>query len=278
SGLVFSGFIIAGRFLTIVPSSYHLKLGTRVGILSAIALSQSSEFSLVIATIGYGYGHISQETVSLIAITLVVTSTSSTYMIMGSHGLARGMTGLLERVGIRSSHLQDEAEVHTAQGEIVILGCHRLGSSLVHILEQGKERGNIHVFDFNPVVLSRLKARGIKASYVDVSHFDALDEAGIHDARVIICTLPDDFLRGTSNEALLKYLRSRETQAKIVVYANSAADALRMYEGGADFVLLPHSLSAHRVAEVIDKGQEGGLEGIREGEMEELRNRDEVLP
>src|SRR3989337_2943210 len=110
TGLVLSLFIIVSRVVTILPTSYAVKLGSRVGVLSSLHLAQSSEFSLVIATLGFGYGHISQEIVSLIAITLVVTSTISTYLVIGSHAIARTAVRLLEGVGVKSSHHQEESD------------------------------------------------------------------------------------------------------------------------------------------------------------------------
>lgn len=275
-GLILSVFIIVSRFVTIIPVSYVMKLGTRVGVLSSVSLSQSSEFSLVIASIGLGYGHISKDIVSIIAITLVVTSTASTYLTMSSHTLARFLVGFTERIGIRSSHLQEETLHTTEKGHILILGCHRVGSAIVDALEF--EKNSLHVLDFNPLILERLKARDIMASYVDISHFDALEEIGIHDAGIIVCTLPDDFLRGTSNEALLKYLKAREVKGKIVVYATSVKEALKLYEEGADHVILPHIISGEQIAALILLREDKNFQEIRSSTIMALRERDELLP
>ncbi|MBI4419150.1 MAG: cation:proton antiporter [Ignavibacteriales bacterium] len=276
SGFLLSAFIIGSRIASILPVSMFMRLGSRAGILSSLNLSQSSEFSLVIASLGLSYGHITPEIVSLIALTLVITSTASTYMIMSSHVLARLGVRLMEQIGIRSSHLQDEDVYETREGEIVILGCHRVGSGLVEAIRP--EWPLVHVLDFNPEVLERLRARGIAASYIDISHFDALEEMGIHRASIVICTLPDDYLRGTSNEALLKYLKARKVRAKIIVYANSVKDALRLYEEGADHVILPHILTGEQIAALVLLRNDRGFRRIRTSTIKELKNRNEVLP
>lgn len=276
AGLILSGFIVVSRIVTILPVSILTRLGTRVGILSSLSLSQSSEFSLVIASLGLSYRHISPEIVSLIALTLVITSTASTYMMMSSHTLARWGVQLLESIGIKSSHLQQEEVHQTREGEIVILGCHRIGSGLVEALK--KEKSLLHVLDFNPKVLTRLREEGIRASYVDISHFDALDEIGIQNASIILCTLPDDFLRGTSNGALLKYLRARKARGKIVVYANSVSEALQLYEQGADHVILPHIITGEQLASLVLMRNDRGFRRIRGSTIKALRKRDEILP
>ncbi|MBI2620022.1 MAG: cation:proton antiporter [Ignavibacteriales bacterium] len=275
TGLLLSLFIILSRVLTIFPTAYALRLGSRVGFLSSLALAQSSEFSLVIATLGLSYEHISREIVSLIAITLVVTSTLTTYLVRSSHTLARGILPFLESFGIKSSHHQQEESVVTERGEIVILGCHRLGSSLVNILTSYGIP--VHVFDFNPLVLTHLKERGIRASYVDISQFDSLEEAGVDEASVVVSTVSDDFLRGTDNYSLLRYIKSRGGNARVIVQANSAQEAIQMYEAGADYVILPNTLAAQHVAQVIEAARETGYEDHRKTALARLKQqRDEV--
>lgn len=275
AGAVLSLFIILSRFVTIFTFAYVLRLGTRVGILSSLFLAQSSEFGLVIATLGFAYGHIPTEIVSLVAITLVVTSTISTYLIMGGHTVARLGVAFFEQLGLRSSHHETRVPGERLQDETLLLGCHRLGSSLVEDLaETGR---NLHVLDFNPEVLTRLKEKGVHASYVDLSHFDTLEEAGIQSARTIIITLPDAYLRGTTNLGILRYLRSRHVKGSIIAQANSPRKALELYEAGADYVLLPPMISSAHVLMAIEKAEYGELETLRNVEVEILKRRNEVL-
>ncbi len=275
AGALLSVFIILSRFATIFTFAYLLRLGTRVGILSSIFLAQSSEFSLVIATLGLGYGHISAEVVSLVAITLVITSTVSTYLILGGHTIARAGVGFFERLGLHSSRHQAAVGAEALGGETLLLGCHRLGSALVEDLADTDR--NLRVLDFNPEVLTKLKERGVPASYVDLSHFDTLEEAGIEHARTIIVTVPDEYLRGTTNLGILRYLRSRGVRSSVIVQANSARDALMLYEAGADYVLLPALVSSAHVLMAIEKAEYGDLKTLREVEIEILKRRNEVL-
>jgi Kef-type K+ transport system membrane component KefB len=272
-GLILSVVIMLSRVVTILPTARTLRLGSRVGILSSFQLSQSSEFSLVIATIGVGLGHISGEIVSIIAITLVVTATMTTYFARMAHPVASFLTRWMGRAGVPSAE-GEPVTAHGRPGEIILLGCHRLGSALVHELSSAEK--TFRVFDFNPVVLDRLRARGIPAAYVDISNLDAIEAAGLEEASVIVSTVPDGLLRGTSNLALLRYLKARSVNAAIVVIADSAEHALDLYEEGADHVILPSAAEALDVTTWL-----GSDAPIREQrrliEMEELRKRDEVL-
>lgn len=272
-GLALSAVIMVGRMLTIFPSAFALKLGSRVGFLSSVHLAQSSEFSLVIATIGVGMGHISSEVVSLIAITLVVTSTLTTYAIRIAHPAARIVTSWFDRSGTGPAR-PDEEVPQVREGEIILLGCHRLGSALVHELQAAGKP--FRVFDFNPVVLERLRARGIPASYVDISHLDAIEAAGIEHASVIVSTVPDELLRGTTNVDLVRYLKARDLRADIIAHANSAKHALELYEDGADHVILPSAVTAQEIVAWLSS-EKTAHPAMREREMDDLRGRDEVL-
>jgi Kef-type K+ transport system membrane component KefB len=272
-GALLSVVILLSRVVTIFPTARTMRLGSRVGILSSFQLSQSSEFSLVIATIGVGLGHIAPDIVSLIAITLVITSTMTTYFARMAHPLASTLTRWMDRAGVTSVD-SEPSSGHGQPGEIILLGCHRLGSALVHELSQSGRP--FRVFDFNPQVLERLRARGIPNNYVDISNLDAIEAAGVEEASVIISTVPDDLLRGTSNLALLRYLKARNVTAAVVVIAASPEHALDMYEEGADHVILPSSAEALDVTTWL--GCDASIrQQRREIEMEALRGRDEVL-
>lgn len=272
AGLALSVVIMLSRVLTIVPMARVLKLGTRVGVLSAFQLSQSSEFSLVIAAIGVGLGHITTETVSLIAITLVVTSTMTTYFARMAHPFATTLARWIDR-GAATPATDAPSGGHGQPGEIILLGCHRLGSAIVH--ELARTQRPIRVFDFNPVVLERLRNRDIPAVYVDISHLDAIEAAGLEEASVIISTVPDELLRGTTNAALLRYLKARKVRAAVVVLADSAEHALDLYSEGADFVMTPSMTSAEETIRRIASTND--WEAVRDEQMEKLRGRDEVL-
>src|SRR4051812_19148845 len=95
AALVLSAVVIVSRFVTVGPTLYALRYGSRVGTLSSIATAQTGEFALVIAALGVSLGQIDSSITSVLALTLVITSTLSTYMIMANHALARRAVGAL---------------------------------------------------------------------------------------------------------------------------------------------------------------------------------------
>ena len=146
---------------------------------------------------------------------------------------------------------------------------------MVHpLLESGR---SFKVIDFNPRVHRELKALGVPCTYGDISHLDTLQDAGVDQAQVLISSISDDFLRGTSNRKLLDSLRRLNPRASILLTAESIPAALQLYEAGADYVVLPRLLGADRLLEVVDRALAGSLAELREREIEGLRGRKQVV-
>jgi Kef-type K+ transport system membrane component KefB/voltage-gated potassium channel Kch len=279
-----SVFLIASRFLSIFPVLYLMRYGHRVSLIPAINLSQISEFSLVIASLGLALGHINSQAVSLIIFVFVITSTTSAYMISYNHQLAAGLSRVLSALRIRDLG-QNIAEALTGSPKrVVFLGFFRDASAIVHEFELSGSEKQRHplldemlVIDFNPVVYSELKRRGIECVYGDVAHMDTLHHARIHDAEIVISTIPDHILKGTDNERLLKKISQLSPDAHIIVTADSPRAAIDLYDRGADFVFIPRIHSSSEVARVIENGLNDGFEKLRDEQLAHLRTRDEVL-
>jgi Kef-type K+ transport system membrane component KefB len=281
-------FLIVSRFLAISPILHLLRYGHRVSLLPAINLAQISEFSLVIASLGLALGHIDTQVVSLIIFIFVITSTASTYMIKYSHPLSQALSRGLRRIGVRD--LGDEAEASdrtSGQREhrIVFLGFYRDASSILHEFELQQTDQHRHsivdevlVIDFNPEVHAELQRRRIACIYGDVAHAETLHHAAIHDAEVVLSTIPDAILKGTDNRRLLLQVRHLCRKAKIIVAADSIPRALALYGEGADFVFLPRLHSAALMAKVVETGLDEDFDRLRAEQMAQLAIRDEVLP
>jgi Kef-type K+ transport system membrane component KefB/voltage-gated potassium channel Kch len=272
---VLSAVVLLGRVPPVVASARALRYGTRVGILTAIALSQVSEFSLVIVALGLQLGHVGQDVASIVALSLVVTSTVSTYLIQGSQPIATALGRWLGRIGAVDPQERETKASGPRRHAVVLLGCHRAGSSLVPLLLE--DNRDFLVVDFNPEVHRKLAELRVPVIYGDLSHLDTLEHAGIEEAKVIVSSVSDDFLRGTNNLKLLSQLRKMAPHARIVVRAEKVEIARRMYEAGADYVLLPRHLVAEEVRRVLRMIDDGTIGQARQTELDALQSRREVV-
>jgi len=252
-----SAFLVLSRFLSVFPVLYSLKNGLRVSLLTSVNLAQISEFSLVIASLGLAHSHISQETMSAIIFVFVITSALSTYMIKYNDAIQKSVSFVLKKAGLKEISPAVHDDEATPGKEIVILGFHRMASSLlseVLSMEEGDSslKDKIVVVDFNPEIHESLQSVGVKVVYGDISHLDTLYHAGIHDVKIVVSTIPDTILVGTDNLKIIRHMRDVCPNAKIIVTAESIERALKMYAEGADYVFIPRVLAADRLMSVID--------------------------
>jgi voltage-gated potassium channel Kch len=181
--------------------------------------------------------------------------------------------------------LSDDEMSHPPHAEsrpIFFLGFSRYASSLLHELidEDPVNAQRIGVVDFNPQVKQELDRRGIYNIYGDIGHRDTLDHANVQSASVLICSIPDSILKGTSNERLLLQLKALAPHAHIIVTADFFYAAKRLYKLGAGFVFVPRLMSIKELTHVVRAALEGKLDAAREQENAEIERREqlEVLP
>ncbi len=137
------------------------------------------------------------------------------------------------------------------------------------------------VVDFNIKLHAEIEKRGAKVKYGDFSNLETLHHIGIEGAHVLLCTVPDDILKGTSNLKMATALRKLAPHATIIVNALRTQDAKAMYEAGADYVYLQRVETAHALLPAVEAALAGELKGFIEDHQFRLGNpldRAEVLP
>jgi Kef-type K+ transport system membrane component KefB len=277
-------FVIVSR-VVVVPILYALRLGLRTSIVPAINLAQVSEFSIVIASLGVTMGQIHQDVLTIVIVTFAVTSVVSTYMINFSHPIQDFMARGFKALGLKdldsAASQDDEAQIHQP---VIFLGFFRDASSILYefehegSLDEAKQfMEKILVIDFNPTVMRELRRRNIRCVYGDIAHADTLRHAGVAHAQLVVSSITDDVLRGTSNLRLMNAVHAQAPNARVVLTSDHIPQALHFYEEGADFVFLPRLYSAAACARILRKGLNGGFEEVRSQAIEHLSHRQEVL-
>lgn len=284
---VASLFLIGSRFVSIYPLLYLMKNGNRVSLLTSINLSQMSEFSLVIASMGLAAGHIGTGTFTTIIFIFVITSVSSTYMIKYSNKIQSTLAKALARVGLGDVRADGSGQADGPGHDIALLGFFRVASSIVAEIEKtaGGEGGalpgeRIMVVDFNPEVHRTLSLLGIRAVYGDICHPDTLHHAGIDDVKIFVSTIPDHLLVGTDNLKIIQHVRTLCPKARIIVTAESVPRALKMYAEGADYVYLPRIIAAQHLLPIIREfltDDRARLDSLRDEQIADLRDRNEII-
>lgn len=274
---------IASRALVFFPTLFATGLDRRASFVASLRLLPISEFGLVIAYLGLSFGHISAETVAAIIFAFVITALIFPMLFEKSDRLYVRVAPLLTRLGIKPPTDSRQEETADSDVEIVILGFHRVASSLFHEIEHtDPERlKKVRVVDFNVALHPEIQNRGAMACYGDISNLETLRHAGVDKANLIICTVPDDLLKGTNNHALTCNLRAMNPEAVIITNAVKTTEVPLLYEAGADYVFLPRLDSAKHLLPVIEAAANGAMKAYLENEdfLEgRVAQRREVLP
>lgn len=236
-------YVFANRLLTIVPVAVFLGNGLRAGFVTALNLSQISEFSLVILALGVGFKHIPQELAASVLTAMILTSVVSTYVIKFNDRIA----GLFMRL-FSWTHLRD-TPAHAAAGtghghghgsEIVVLGYFRIARAFLEMLktENPDLVEKTLIVDYNVALSGKLQSDGFAWAYGDLSHPETLGHSGIESAKVVVCTISDTFLKGITTRRLLQNLKQLAPNAKIVMVGEERSDHEELMKLGAHDVLV----------------------------------------
>ena len=279
--LLGSGFVIVSRFLSIAPILQLTRAGSRASVITSLNLGQISEFSLVICTLGLALGHVDERVMSVVVMMLIITSVVSTYAIQYNYQLYNWLVHpVLKATGVTEAPGDSLTADHHLPSDVVLLGFARTASSLLYDIGQldAKVIERMGVVDFNPVVREELDRRGVKTTYGDISHVDSLHHAGIQYAKVLVCTVPDSLLKGTTNLRLVQQLRAIAPTARIIVTAEQFNLAREMYREGASYVYIPRLMSPRDLARIVLICLTGDPADERGAANFEMEARSEVLP
>ena len=259
-----AGLSIAARFLVFFPLLYWTGLYRRNAMVASVRLAQVSEFSLVIAYVGVALGHLSEHLNATIIFAFVITALLTPLLFNQADAAHELLGPVLDRIGFRGPTDADREEA-VDEYAIAFLGFHRVASSL--LFEIGRTEPallkEILVVDFNVNIHGDIAARGPTVKYGDFSNSATLHHAGIDKAKVLVCTIPNDVLKGTTTRKLVESLRHINPGATIIVNALEFGEAEGLYAAGADYVYLPRIESARLLLAAILRGLRGEIDTHR---------------
>jgi predicted Kef-type K+ transport protein len=87
--VVLSLSVLLGKPLIIMVILGAFGYRSRTGFLTGLSLAQISEFSLILAALGFSLGHIDAATMSVITLVGIITIALSTYLTLYAHPLVR---------------------------------------------------------------------------------------------------------------------------------------------------------------------------------------------
>lgn len=240
----FSLFVLVGNPLIVMMIMGYMGYRKRTSFLAGLTVAQISEFSLILAALGFSLGHIGQETVGLITLVGLITISVSTYMILYSHELYERLAPGLAIFERRVAHREMDSPLNSENDvDILLIGLGRFGASVAaNLRAQG---GRLLAVDFDPDAVQRHVSEGYAVHYGDAEDPEFVATLPLQRSKWVVSTVRDRKI----NRMLLNSLRQHGYQGKIAISTSSRQEALEFEFEGVDLVLLPYADAAKEAAE-----------------------------
>jgi len=238
--IVFSLFVIIGNPIIVAVLGMTLGYNKRISIMTGLPVGQISEFSLIVVALGVTLGHISGSIASVIVAVAAITITSTTYVVKYDEKIYRFLKKTFNFKSVETTE-----RIPRSRFDVVLCGYNRIGYSIANKLKDiGK---SFLIVDFNPEVVAKLKKEKIPCIYGDLGDAEFIKKLNIPDAELVISTVPTLY----ENELLIK--EAKKGRAIAIVTSNQVDAALKLYDAGANYVILPHFLGGDYVALLLEK-------------------------
>ncbi len=226
--LVLSLFVLVGKFLILLFIAARLKFDARRAFLSALLLTQISEFSFILAAVAKKSGLPVGDTGTLLGLVGTITITFSALLIGAREPIFAFLTkrGLLR--AFPPSPEAKESDAVPLSGHIIVIGMNTLGRELVRRLAA---RGEIvAAADTDPVKLRDLPCIKVLG---DAESPAVLREAGLGTARLLVSTLHIE-----STNDLLAY-RCRVAGVPAAIHAVNLREVTHLLDMEVAYMMSP---------------------------------------
>lgn len=241
---------------------YRKKTSFQTGMMAA----QISEFSLILVGLGVSLNQVEPNVLSTVTLVGIVTIFISTYFIYYSDKIYKYVSPFL---GIFEKKHAREKAIKSEKTPIFLIGSGRISYDFIRFFQ--KEDMKFSVIEHDPEAIELLKKREITYQYGDASDPDFLEDLKVGESELIISTVPDL----ETSYVILSVAKRNEKGPEVILLAHRISNALKLYEAGADYVILPHFLGGKYAASLLKRYKKGDadLNDVREQHIEQLKDR-----
>jgi len=218
----------------------------RTSFMAGLTVAQISEFSLILMAMGLSLGHLDSTHVALVVLVGVVTMTISTYLILGSDKLYSVLQNYLDIFEKKKPKELAYLIPTKLKEHIVLVGGDRTGSSLAKFLL--RKNVSFVVVDFNPKVYTRMTADNLNVVFGDINDPEIIEAANVTKANYIISTISNL----SDNLVLLEFIKGLAKKPKTILTAATRSDAVKLYESGANYVVVPEIVAGDHITHLLD--------------------------
>jgi len=263
---ILSVFVLIGNPIIVVIIMNLLGYSKRTGFQAGLTVAQISEFSLILATLGFQIGSLSREVLSLITIVGLVTIAGSTYLILYSEQIYPKVEKLLSFLELKKNKREKSGQ---SDYDSLLFGFQRVGQDFVKSFERLGLK--FMVIDFNPDSVKLAEEMEMPCKYGDAKDPEFLGELNFRKLKYVVTTIPEF----ETNLHLVKKIRSVNKRSIIIAISHNRDEALALYAEGASYVIMPHYLGAEYAVRMINRHglEKREYQRSREKHLQYLENR-----
>jgi len=221
---------------------------TKTSFFIGFTLSQVSEFSFIIAGLGVSLGHIQNNIFSLAVVLAIITIVITSYFVRDDYNIYRASMPWLQWLNKIGGTYRDLNEDHKKEKyNVVLIGLDRIGYNLLRTLRKAKK--SVLVIDYNPEMIRKCKKEKIDCIYGDVEDLDIIERLDLSNTSLLVSTIENV---GTSM-FLTGYAKKKNKKIMLFVTARKLEDGLRLYQEGADYVILPYYIGGDHVSLMMEE-------------------------
>ncbi len=239
----------------------------RTSVFTGIDLSQISAFSILIITFGIKSGILNANALVIMTSVMVLSVTISTYLINYEEKLYNYISPLLPFLDSNKEEMREIEKYNKNNYDIILFGYNRTGYELVETAK--KLRKKILIIDFNPETIKKVRNMNIDCVFGDANDIELLDKINFKKVKIVVSTIPDL----DANILLIHKAKEKNRNAVIIVIAYQIDDALKLYDEGATYVIMPHFIGGHHISTLIQESEVNSVAFIRE----HIRHKKELL-
>ena len=233
--------LMAGNFWIMFYLIDREGFSVETSFLGSINMVQVSEFSLVVGALALTQDLIGPDVLGYLTLMALLTMTASTYIIAYNHAIYRQLEPWFRRFK-SDERLDSKLPRHTDHA--VAIGYDEVTERALPLLEE--RYGTVVVIDRQTEHIAELKDEG-RYEYIfgDFRHTEVRKAAGLKNAQFVLSSTVESDI----NDALLEEARE---DAIVFVEAERIADAYRLYEQGATYVILNTYMAAEKLADYLE--------------------------
>lgn len=224
--------------------------GPRISSQVAMSLAQVSEFSLILAIQGLLLSHITQTQYSAIVIVTSLSMVLTPYIMKYNDSIFSYLKPVMKVFKAKhfTRHVDSLNNVpEKITGHIVVIGSDIVGDAIVDMLWKDKAISMI-IVDSDPEKVIPLIKKGVNCVCGDMNNEEVINSMNLADAKLVVVTVP-------RSASIIRFLGiAREKNPNIIIYtrANTKSEALKQYEQGSDFVLIPKVMESNFLLDKIN--------------------------